>query len=107
MFAEIITIGDEILIGQIVDSNSAFLAKELNRIGISVYQVTSVQDDIRHIKKALSEAEANADIIIMTGGLGPTKDDITKTTLAHYFEDTLVYDDAVLANIKYLWKKLC
>ena len=105
MFAEIITIGDEILIGQIVDSNSAFLAKELNRIGISVYQVTSVQDDIRHIKKALSEAEANADIIIMTGGLGPTKDDITKNTLASYFDDVLVQNDLVLKNIEDLWRK--
>ena len=105
MFAEIITIGDEILIGQIVDSNSAFIAKELNRIGISVYQVTSVQDDIRHIKKALSEAEANADIIIMTGGLGPTKDDITKNTLASYFDDVLVQNDLVLKNIEDLWRK--
>jgi nicotinamide-nucleotide amidase len=104
MKAEIITIGDEILIGQIVDTNSAFIAKELNNIGISVYQITSVHDDKTHILQAFEAAESNVDIVIITGGLGPTKDDITKTTLAQYFEDTLVYDDAVLNNIKYLWK---
>jgi nicotinamide-nucleotide amidase len=104
MKAEIITIGDEILIGQIVDTNSAFIAKALNKIGVSVYQITSIQDDKAHILNAFENAERNVDIVIITGGLGPTKDDITKTTLAHYFEDTLVYDDAVLANIKYLWK---
>ena len=104
MKAEIITIGDEILIGQIVDTNSAFIAKELNNIGVSVYQITSVQDDKTHILKAFEAAELNVDIVIITGGLGPTKDDITKTTLAQYFEDTLVYDEAVLNNIKYLWK---
>ena len=104
MKAEIITIGDEILIGQIVDTNSAFIAKELNNIGISVYQITSVQDDKTHILQAFEAAESNVDIVIITGGLGPTKDDITKTTLAQYFEDNLVYDDAVLNNIKYLWK---
>ena len=81
MNAEIITIGDEILIGQIVDTNSAFIGKELNKIGVSVYQITSVQDDQAHILKSLKEAEENADIIIITGGLGPTKDDITKHTL--------------------------
>jgi len=105
MQAEIITIGDEILIGQVVDTNSAFISKELNKIGVSVYQITSVQDDKEHILKSLKEAEENADIIIVTGGLGPTKDDITKTTLAEYFNDTLVQSDAVLDNIKDLWKK--
>ncbi|WP_347922352.1 competence/damage-inducible protein A [Pontimicrobium sp. SW4] len=105
MQAEIITIGDEILIGQVVDTNSAFISKELNKIGVSVYQITSVQDDKEHILKSLKEAEENADIIIITGGLGPTKDDITKNTLAEYFNDTLVQSDAVLQNIKELWKK--
>lgn len=105
MQAEIITIGDEILIGQIVDTNSAFIAEELNKIGISVYQITSVQDDRKHILQSLKEAENNADIIIVTGGLGPTKDDITKHTIADYFNDTLVQDQAVLKNIEALWKK--
>ncbi len=105
MQAEIITIGDEILIGQIVDSNSAFIAKQLNKIGVSVYQITSVQDDKAHILKSLKEAEDNADVIILTGGLGPTKDDMTKNTLAEYFNDTLVPDTSVLENIQELWKK--
>ena len=105
MQAEIITIGDEILIGQIVDTNSAFIAEELNKIGVSVYQITSVQDDKKHILKSLKEAEDNADIIIITGGLGPTKDDITKHTIAEYFNDTLVQDEAVLKNIEALWEK--
>ena len=105
MNAEIITIGDEILIGQIVDTNSAFLAKAFNKIGISIYQITSVQDDKTHILKALKEAEGNADIILITGGLGPTKDDVTKRTICEYFNDTLVQDDAVLANVEYLFSK--
>lgn len=105
MFAEIITIGDEILIGQVVDTNSAFIAKQLNRIGVSVYQITSAQDDREHILQALKDAESHADIIVITGGLGPTKDDITKTTLAEYFEDTLIQNKAVLKNIEHLWEK--
>lgn len=104
MHAEIITIGDEILIGQIVDTNSAFIAKQLNKIGVSVYQITSVQDDKEHIIKSFKEAEENADIIIITGGLGPTKDDITKKTIAEYFQDTFVRNDEVTENIKFLWK---
>ena len=105
MLAEIITIGDEILIGQIVDTNSAFLGKEFNKVGISIYQITSIQDDKAHILKALKEAEENADIIIITGGLGPTKDDITKHTLCQYFNDFLVEDKAVLANVEQIFSK--
>ena len=104
MQAEIITIGDEILIGQVIDTNSAFIAKELNKIGVSVYQITSVQDDRSHILKALKEAEDNVDFIILTGGLGPTKDDITKKTIAEYFEDTLVRNVSVTENIQRLWR---
>ena len=104
MLAEIITIGDELLIGQVVDTNSAFIAKQLNKIGISVYQITSVQDDKRHILKALKDAESNVDIVILTGGLGPTKDDITKKTIAEYFNDKLVINEAVLRHIELLWK---
>ncbi|NQY29201.1 MAG: CinA family nicotinamide mononucleotide deamidase-related protein [Flavobacteriaceae bacterium] len=104
MKAEIITIGDEILIGQIVDTNSAFIAKELNKIGVSVCQITSIQDEKKHILITLKEAEARADIIIITGGLGPTKDDITKHTICEYFNDTLVQNDAVLAHITELFK---
>ncbi|WP_298494529.1 competence/damage-inducible protein A [uncultured Algibacter sp.] len=105
MLAEIITIGDELLIGQVVDTNSAFIAKELNKIGVSVYQITSIQDDKAHILQALKEAESRVDIIICTGGLGPTKDDITKKTFAEYFNDTLVKNESVLENIETIWKQ--
>lgn len=104
MLAEIITIGDELLIGQVIDTNSAFIAKQLNKIGVSVYQITSVQDDKSHILKALKNAEDNVNIIILTGGLGPTKDDITKKTITEYFNDSLVRDDAIIENIESLWK---
>lgn len=104
MLAEIITIGDELLIGQVTDTNSVFIAKQLTTIGVSVHQITSVQDDKSHILKALKDAESHVDIVILTGGLGPTKDDITKKTIAEYFNDTLVRDDRVLANIEELWK---
>lgn len=105
MLAEIITIGDELLIGQVIDTNSAFIAKELNKIGVSVYQITSVQDDKSHILTAFKDAESRVDIIIITGGLGPTKDDITKKTIAEYFNDTLIMDASVLANIESIWKQ--
>lgn len=105
MQAEIITIGDEILIGQIVDSNSAFIAKELNQIGVSVYQITSVQDDREHITAVLQEAGERSSVVIVTGGLGPTKDDVTKETLCKFFGDTLVQDQAVLEHIEELFRK--
>ena len=104
MKAEIITIGDEILIGQIVDTNSVFIAKELNKIGVSVFQITSIQDDKTHILEALRNAESRVDIVIITGGLGPTKDDITKHTICEFFEDTLVQDELVLDNLKKLFR---
>lgn len=104
MKAEIITIGDEILIGQIVDTNSVFIATELGKIGVSVYQITSIQDEKEHILNAFKEAESRADIIIITGGLGPTKDDITKHTICEYFNDTLVQNDAVLEHVTNLFK---
>ena len=104
MFAEIITIGDEILIGQIVDTNSAFIATELNKIGVSVFQITSVQDDKSHILKALRDAEARSQIVIITGGLGPTKDDITKHTLCEFLDDVLVENKQVLAHIEELFR---
>ncbi|MFV8281549.1 competence/damage-inducible protein A [Christiangramia marina] len=105
MKAEIVTIGDEILIGQIVDTNSVFISKELNKIGVSVHQITSIQDDREHILQTLGEASSRADIIIITGGLGPTKDDITKKCLCEFFDDTLVKNDKVLHHIEELFKK--
>lgn len=105
MLAEIITIGDEILIGQIVDTNSAIIARELNRIGVSVYQITSVQDDRAHILQVLAEAGSRVQLVIVTGGLGPTKDDITKHTLCEFLGDTLVEDAQVLQHIEELFRK--
>lgn len=99
MLAEIITIGDEILIGQIVDTNSAWIAAELNNIGIRIKQISSVSDDRQHILTALEEASRRADIILITGGLGPTKDDITKKTIAQYFKVKLIENKEALNNV--------
>ena len=100
---EIITIGDEILIGQIVDTNSAWMAVELNKAGFQLAQITSVHDEADHIKKALDEALLRADVVLMTGGLGPTKDDITKQTLCEYFGTKLVFNQEVLENIQQIY----
>jgi len=100
MTAEIITIGDEILIGQIIDSNSAWLAEQLNLIGIRVRQKTSVGDDKYHIISALDEASKRAEIIFITGGLGPTRDDITKLTLCEYFNTKLVFNEQVFKDVE-------
>ena len=104
MKAEIITIGDEILIGQIVDTNSQWIGIELNKIGVSVHQISSIQDDKQHILNALKEAQGRADIVLLTGGLGPTKDDITKHIIAEYFNDTLVLNEAVVTHVQQLFK---
>ena len=107
MNAEIITIGDEILIGQIVDTNSQWIGKQLNKIGVSVHQITSIQDDKQHILNALKLAQERVEIVIITGGLGPTKDDITKKTIAAFFnDDDLVEYPEVLTHIKALFKKI-
>ena len=100
MLAEIITIGDEILIGQIVDTNSAWIAQQLNQIGVKVKQISSVSDNKEHILKALSEAEERSSLILITGGLGPTKDDITKHTLCEYFNTQLVFNQEVYNNVE-------
>ncbi|WP_347374835.1 competence/damage-inducible protein A [Aequorivita sp. Q41] len=105
MLAEIITIGDEILIGQIIDTNSAFISKELNKIGVSVYQITSIQDDRDHILNAFKDAKKRVDLVIVTGGLGPTKDDITKQTFCDFFDDKLIENRTVVENIKRLFSK--
>lgn len=105
MLAEIITIGDEILIGQIVDTNSAWMAKQLNLIGVSVKQITSVSDDEQHIIEALKLAEKRANIVLITGGLGPTKDDITKKTLAKYFNMGFRNDAGALEMVRQIFEK--
>ena len=105
MIASIITIGDELLIGQVVDTNSAWMAERLNEAGIELYQITSVHDDREHILKALDEAFSRADIVLTTGGLGPTKDDITKHVMCEYFGTSLVEDPHVRAHIHELYKE--
>ena len=105
MRAEVITIGDELLIGQVVDTNSAWIAERLNEIGIELYQITSVHDDAAHIKDALDEAFSRVDIVLTTGGLGPTKDDITKHVLCAYFDTHLIEDPHVRAHVYDLYKE--
>lgn len=99
MKATLLTIGDEILIGQITNTNAVWMAQQLNAIGIAVYEMLSVSDDATHIKAAFDHALQTADIVLVTGGLGPTKDDITKTTLADYFGSRLVFDETIWADI--------
>ena len=103
MRAEIITIGDELLIGQVVDTNSAWMAERLNEIGIELYQITSVHDTREHIIAALDEAFSRADIVLTTGGLGPTNDDITKHVLCEYFGTHLVENARVREHIQQLY----
>ncbi len=103
--AVIVTIGDELLIGQTIDTNSAWLARELNKIGIWVSRRVAVADDKDAIRKALDEESRNADLIIMTGGLGPTADDITKPFLCQYFNGKLVVNEEVLAHVKHIFEK--
>ena len=105
MKAEIITIGDEILIGQIVDTNSAWIGQQFSLNGIEVYQITSVSDQKDHIVKAIKNAEKNVDLVVITGGLGPTKDDITKHTLCDYFNTELIFHQPTLDHISKLFYK--
>jgi nicotinamide-nucleotide amidase len=100
---EIITIGDEILIGQIVDTNSAWMATELNKAGFELAQITSVHDEADHITESLNMALKRADVVLFTGGIGPTNDDITKQTLSAYFGSKLVFNELVLENINRLF----
>ena len=102
MKAAIVTIGDEILIGQIVDTNSSYIAKALDKIGIATYEMFSISDEKEHIINTLSYFQNKVDVVILTGGLGPTKDDITKKTFCDYFEDDLVEDASVLEHVRNL-----
>ena len=103
MLAEIITIGDELLIGQVIDTNSAWMAEQLNLVGIKVHQITSISDNQQHILTTLREAGSRAKLILITGGLGPTKDDITKQTLCKYFDTSLVFSEAAYKNVEKLF----
>jgi nicotinamide-nucleotide amidase len=99
MKAIIVTIGDEILIGQIVDTNSAFIAKSLDRIGVEIVEMRSISDDKQQILDTFFKIQNTVDLVVITGGLGPTKDDITKKTFCDYFEDELIVDTHVLEHV--------
>ena len=106
MLAEIITIGDELLIGQVVDTNSAWIGQQLSLAGIAVKQITSVSDQKEHILAALHAAGTRASLILITGGLGPTKDDITKNTLCEFFGTQLVFNKTVYKHVESLFHSL-
>ena len=99
MKATIVTIGDEILIGQIVDTNSGFIAKSLDKIGVQITEMLSISDDKHHILNTFASLQNKVDLVIITGGLGPTKDDITKKTFCEYFDDVLIENKEVLAHV--------
>lgn len=104
--ASIITIGDELLIGQVIDTNSAWIAQELNKIGVPVKRRVAVGDEWDEIWNALDEESTHSDIILITGGLGPTSDDITKPLLCKYFNGKMVVNDGALQNVKYLFEQV-
>ena len=99
MKATIVTIGDEILIGQIIDSNSSFIAKSLDKIGVEISEMISISDNKKHILDTFHKLQNQVDLVIITGGLGPTKDDITKKTFCDYFDDTLILNSKVEAHV--------
>lgn len=105
MNVEIIVIGDELLIGQVTDTNSGWIARELNHIGWEVTEITTVRDRSREIIDALNSSFGRVDVVLMTGGLGPTKDDITKQTLCDYFGGKLVFDESVFANVETIFRR--
>jgi nicotinamide-nucleotide amidase len=105
MKAAIITIGDEILIGQIVDTNSGFIAKSLDKIGVDIHEMISISDNKKHILDTFATLQNQVDLVLITGGLGPTKDDITKHTFCEYFEDQLVRNEEVEKHVIELIEK--
>ncbi len=103
--AEIITIGDELLYGQVIDTNSAWMGEELAKIGIKVKQITSISDSPTAIREALAAAMSRADVVLVTGGLGPTKDDLTKHTLAEFFQTELQLHQPSLEDVEAIFKR--
>lgn len=106
IYASIITIGDELLIGQVIDTNSAWIAQQLNKIGVAIKNRIAIGDDGNEIKNALDFESREADVILITGGLGPTRDDITKKVLCDYFGGKLVVNEGALENVKHLFEKV-
>ena len=105
MNIEVITIGDELLIGQVIDTNSAWMSRKMSGAGFDVVYITSIKDQKQAIYTAIEDGFGRADILLLTGGNGPTKDDITKNTLCEYFNEELVFDNEVLENIEALFKE--
>jgi nicotinamide-nucleotide amidase len=105
MKAEIISIGDEILIGQIVNTNAVWMAQQLNLIGVTVTSISTISDSKTDIEQSLEIAFNRADLVLMTGGLGPTKDDVTKKTLSDFFKTPLILNEDVLADVTEFFKK--
>src|SRR5690606_14000929 len=87
---------------QIVDTNSGYIAKALDKIGVQTHEMLSISDDKQHIISTFEKLQNNVDFVIVTGGLGPTKDDVTKKTFCDYFEDELIVDNEVLQHVTYL-----
>ncbi|MBK9319611.1 MAG: competence/damage-inducible protein A [Bacteroidetes bacterium] len=104
MLVEIITIGDELLIGQIVDTNSAWIGQQLNAIGFKVHQITTVSDQREHILTAFKEASQRVQVVLITGGLGPTRDDLTKDCLCEYFNVPLQFNEEAYMDVEHLFK---
>jgi len=104
--ATIVTIGDEILIGQIIDTNSGYIAKALDRVGVETHELLSISDNKQHILDTLEKLQNKVDFVIITGGLGPTKDDITKHTFCEYFNDTLIINQEVQVHVIELIEKV-
>jgi len=105
MTAQIITVGDEILIGQIIDTNSAWMGQQLNLQGIRIEKIVSISDTEKAITEAVAKAFNESDLILVTGGLGPTKDDITKKTLADYFESEMYFSESTYNRLQRLFQK--
>lgn len=106
IYATIVTIGDELLIGQVIDTNSSWMAQQLNKVGIAVKKRIAIGDSKPDIHEILDSESKKTDIVLITGGLGPTSDDITKQALCDYFDGKMVINDGALKNVKYLFEKI-
>src|SRR5690554_772577 len=105
MRAELIIIGDELLLGQVLDTNSSWICTQLNEAKVQVSQISTISDDVGEIINALTLATSRSEVILITGGLGPTKDDVTKLALSKYFHSELVLDEKVLTHVKGIFEK--
>ena len=105
MKAEIISIGDELLIGQVINTNASWMAGQLNLAGIQVVRITTISDQEQEIIASLSEASARAEVVLLTGGLGPTRDDITKHSLCKYFGTRLIFHQPSFENVERIFRE--